>query len=93
MDLPLAAVGYAWIVCNQEQRRAVPCLMLEEAVDDYSAGRGIEISRRFVRQQQIWPGDKGASYRHALLLASRKLPGIVGQPMVEAYRGKALGSG
>ena len=48
MDLALAAFGDARIVRDQEQGRAVSCSMLEQAIDDQAAGRGVEISRWFV---------------------------------------------
>ena len=69
MNLPLAALRDARIVRDQQQCRAVPCLLLEEAIDDQATRRGVEISRRLVREQQFRPGDKGAGDRHALLLA------------------------
>jgi acyl-CoA thioesterase I len=93
MDLPLTAFGDARIVRNQEQGRAVPCLMLEQAIDDQAAGRGVEISCWFVGQQQFRASDKGPGDRHALLLTSRELPRIMGQAMAEADRGETLGGG
>ncbi|HEX7779284.1 MAG TPA: hypothetical protein VF424_08610 [Vicinamibacterales bacterium] len=47
-------------------------------------GRFVQISGRFVRQQERGPADKGAGDRHALLLASGQRPGpvmrTIGQP-------------
>src|SRR5437016_4356360 len=86
MYLPLAAFGDAWIMRDQEQGCAVPRLMLEQAIDHQAAGGGVEISRRLVGEEQLWPGDKGAGDRHALLFAPRKLPGIMSQAMIEADR-------
>src|SRR5215472_3358862 len=79
MNLPLAALGDARIVGDQQQGRTVPCLILEETIDDQTARRGIEISRWLVREQQFRSTDKGAGDRHALLLAARELPRIMGQ--------------
>ena len=69
MYLPLAAFGDAWIMRDQEQGRAVPRLMLEQAIDHQAAGGSVEISRRLVGEEQLWPGDKGAGDRHPLLFA------------------------
>src|SRR5215472_10462442 len=71
MDLPLAAFGDARIVRDQEQGGAVPCLMLEQAIDDEPAGGGVEIPRRLIGEQQFRPGDKGTGDRHTLLLTAR----------------------
>ena len=71
MDLALAAFSYARIVGDQEQSRAVSGLMLKQAIDDQAAGGSVEISRRFVGEQQFRLGDKGAGDCHPLLLASR----------------------
>ena len=39
---------------DQQQGRAVPGLLLEQAVDDEAAGRGVEIAGRLVGEQQVW---------------------------------------
>src|SRR5271165_6820525 len=65
--------------------------MLEQAIDNQAAGGGVEISCWFVGEQQFRFGYKGAGDSHALLLASRELPGIVGYAMVEADRGETPG--
>jgi hypothetical protein len=48
-----------------------------EKVDDLATGAGIEIACRFVRHQDGWVVDERACDRDTLLLASRKLAGVV----------------
>src|SRR5258708_33462525 len=90
-NLPLATFGDARIVGDQQQGRAVSCLVLKQAIDDQPAGGGVEVSGWLVGEQQLRPGDESAGDRHPLLLASRELPGIMGQTMAEADRGEASG--
>ena len=40
---------------------------------DFDAGLAVEISGRFVREQNLWVIDQRTCNRHALLLATRKL--------------------
>jgi len=79
----LAAFGERRIMGNQQQRRAEPCMLVEQIIDDRLAGRAVEIAGRLVGQQQRGAGDKGARNRDALLLAAGKLPRIMPEAMPE----------
>ena len=69
---------------DQEEGCARAGLVFEQAIDHQATGRRVEVTRRLVGQQQLWPGDEGAGDRHALLLAAGQLPGIMSQALVEA---------
>ena len=79
----LASFGQRRIMGNQQQRRAEPCMLVEQVVDDRLAGRAVEIAGRLVGQQQRRAGDKGARDRDTLLLAAGKLPRIMPEAMPE----------
>ena len=83
MELAVAAGGElgSWVISSR--RRAEPGVFLEQAVDDEPAGRAVEIAGRLVGEQQRGLGNQGARDRHALLLAARKLPGIMAEAMAE----------
>src|SRR3546814_9174528 len=49
-------------------------------------GLAVEIAGRLVRQQQVGGDHEGACQRHALLLAARELPRIMGEAMSQADR-------
>ena len=77
---------------HQHQRRAPAGLLRENEVDDRRAGFAVEIAGRLVRREDQRIGRERPRERHPLLLAPRKLGGVVGEPVGEAHGGK-LGLG
>ena len=83
-NLTLAAFRNRGIMGDQYQGRPAPSMLFEEAVDDEVPRCAVEIPGRLVGQQQLWSGNEGAGDRDALLLAARKLAGVMHAPVLEA---------
>src|SRR6516225_2275457 len=90
VNLPLASFGNGRVMGDQQQGRAEAGVMLEQAIDDNTAGRAVEIAGGLVSQQQFRTGDERARDCHALLLTAGKLAGIMGQTMTETNRCERL---
>jgi hypothetical protein len=67
------ARGQSGVVSHDDDGRAPLLVDGEKQVVDLRAGRGIEVARRFVGEEELWLEDDGASQRHALLLAPGQL--------------------
>jgi len=70
------------LVQGAEQGKAIFLCQAGQEREDLSAQFWIERSHRFVRQQDHWILDQGASNGHTLMLAARK----IGGPGVEFLR-------
>ena len=69
---------------DQQDGRAALAGDAEHQLDDVGAGFLVEIAGRFVRQQQFWLADDGASEADALLLTAGKSARQVGEAAGEA---------
>ena len=87
-DHALAAFGQRRIVGDDHQRRAGFRAAFKQQVGHGVAGRGVEIARRLVGEDQRRTRGDGAGDGHALLLAARKLRGVVIGAMAEAHGGQ-----
>lgn len=73
------------VVGDDEQSRAECCAACENQLDDRLAGCGVEIARRFVGKDDRGRACHRARNGNALLLAARKLCGIVGETVSEPH--------
>src|ERR1700746_4001236 len=78
---------------DQQKARTVPGLLLEQAINNHATGGGVEVSSRLVGEQQPRARDEGAGNRHSLLLATRELPGVMGQTVTKPDCGQAVFGG
>src|SRR5690606_2396610 len=83
-DRAARAAGEGRIVRDQHERRAALAVQLLEQMDDRLARAGVEIAGRLVGEQDARLVDERAGERDPLLLAARKLRGIVIEPVAEA---------
>lgn len=77
MDAAIALPGELFIVRHQDQGRALLTLQGEHQFGDVRAGSPIQISGRFIREQQGGIAGKGPRQRDPLLFATGKLSGKV----------------
>ena len=68
---------------DEYERRTLARMEIEHEFDNVGARRLVEIAGRLIGQQDFRIADDGAGQRHALLLAARKLAGIMRQAMAE----------
>ena len=78
--------GQLRIVRDNQQCRAGFRAAGEEQLDDFVAGRGIEIAGGFVGKDKGGARRDGTGDGDALLLAPRKLLRVMVQPVAEAHR-------
>ena len=69
MNGPIRMARIARVVGDHAQGGAIPVQVLKQA-QDLSAGSGVQVSCRFIRQQQGRPSDHRPGHSHPLLLAS-----------------------
>src|SRR5690606_25415523 len=72
-DLPIAGLGQARIVRHQQHGAAEVGIEMSEEFEHAGRAVRVEVSGRFVREQQRGPRDKRARNGHALLLTAREL--------------------
>ena len=70
---------------HEDQRGAVVAMERLEQLHDVLACGRIQVTGRFVCQQNRWVTGKGSGHRHPLLFASRKLYGIMMEPFSKAH--------
>ena len=79
------------IVRHQHQGRTAGAIPLQQQIEHMGAVLGVEIARRFVGKNDGRLENEGASQGNALLLAARKLDGIVMHAIAEAYTAQQIG--
>ncbi len=80
----VACAGQRGIVRDQHKRCAFAAVELQQKIEHVLAVGAVEIAGGLVGEHDGRPQNKGAGQRHALLLAARKLDGIVIQAAAEA---------
>ena len=76
-------VGDPAVVGNHDDRELAFAVEVAQELEDRSSGAGIQSPGRFVGEQQFWLTDARSSDRHALLLPTRQLIGLVVHPIGE----------
>ena len=87
-DHPVAAGGKFRRVGHQDQGRAMAVAQAEQKIHDRLTVRAVKVAGRLIRQKDGWPGGGGAGKGDALLLAARKLGGVVVHAGRKADRGQ-----
>ena len=82
---PVAAFRQRAVMGDEQQRCAVLRAEVEEQLDDLLARHMVEVAGGLVRDDDLGTRRKCARNRHALLLAARKLAGIMRQAVAEAH--------
>jgi len=77
LDDPLTGRGCLRIVRNHYDRLVESIVQFAKHLQNDLRVFGIEVSGRFISQNQRGPINDGARERHALLFATRKLEGLV----------------
>ena len=83
--------GDGGVVRDEDEGRAALAPEVDEDVQDRRARRAVEVSRRLVGEEKRRPRSEGPGERHALLLASRELGGVVVPALGEADGRQELG--
>lgn len=82
-DLSLRQSGHLGIVGDHDNGVALGMEVLKKLSDDLLIG-GVEIARRFVREEDGWVVDECAGDTDSLLLATGELAGEMLSPMTQA---------
>ncbi len=72
----LAAAREAFVVSDEDHRELAVALLLEEELQDGLAGGAVEITRRFVREEDLGVVEEGAGHGDPLALSAGELAGV-----------------
>src|SRR5690242_15153393 len=81
----VAAAGEGQIMGGNQRGQLILAMQASDQIENRVRGAGIEISGGLIGQQQLGPGDQGASQSHSLLLSAGKLSGTVMAALLQSH--------